>query len=391
MNTPLLSTYEAEKLIFSSLRQLEVESVLLEKAAGRVLAEELTADRPMPAYRRATMDGICFHSRDAKLSHLMIAGQHAAGNAPPQSLAKGYVYEIATGAAVPDDCDSIAPYEYFTCFDDQFIQLNQIPNAGEFIHEIGSDANTGCVLLHKGSLMRPVEIAIAATLGKEMIQVVAQPRIVLITTGDEVVSIGENPLPWQIRGSHAAMIQASINLPIHHRHVADDEAEIEKALDELLGCCDLLLITGGISKGKKDFIRSSIEKKRDAPLFHGVAQKPGKPLAFWAGDPLIFALPGNPLSVLATFHRYVIPTIQRMQGFQKPVMKITMNDSMAASARLTLLQPCLLGADGFYQPISFSNSGNLVACAGVDVMIEIPPAAVDYPAGTSFAYYPFNL
>ena len=379
----LVTPTEATAHIVAAISALPEETVPLTEAIGRVLRMPLIADRPLPPYRRATMDGIAF--RFAATTSVRIAGLHAAGDPPPHPLAGGEAWEIMTGALVPEDCDTLVPYEEVT-IEDGIARISGEIVPGRFIHEVGTDASEGQTLVSAGTVMGPVEIAIAASVGVAELRVSKRPSITLLTTGDEAVPVIDSPQPWQIRRSNGPMLEAMLRglgiADISSHHVVDDEALLGEAVDAAISSSDLILLCGGISKGKRDHVRSVLESRLGAPAFHGVRQRPGKPLAFWSGPPLVFALPGNPVSVLATFVHYVLPALSRMQGTE-PTSKLQLPLSTALDPHptLTWLLPCRINAHGEAVPLPPQNSGDFVSVAGATHLLEIPPGRATLPTG----------
>ena len=388
MHVPLISSEFATDRIFASLPTPLSEVIPLAQAYGRTLAQALLADRDHPAYRRATMDGICFSSHDTVEK---ITGFLAAGQPPPEQWKVGDVFEIMTGASVPAGCDCLVPYESVVIDGEKRVTLLETPLPGRFMHEQGSDIAHSIEAVSAGSLIGAMELAIAASFGYTSLAVYRKPRVALISSGDEVVPIGDTPSPWQIRLSHAEMLRPALTSECDsftHHHVIDDPDSIRALVSEVSPHVDLLIFTGGISKGKKDCIREVIESTHGAPAFHGVAQKPGKPMAFWQGAPLVFALPGNPLSVFATYCRYVAPFLRAWQGADVTPYLTQLAPQPSSHPELTLLLPVKKAANGTVIAMNFSNSGNILACKGAFGVVEVPSAATNFLAA-KYSLYPY--
>ena len=367
------------------LRPLGTEMVALSSALGRTVAAPLTADRAFPPYRRAMMDGIAFSAGSLPAAGpLIVAGLHAAGDPPPGFLPPGQAWEIMTGAVVPDDCDTVVPYE-----DLESGRPKAGFKKGQFIHEAGSDAAAGATLVKAGSTVGPVEIAIAASVGLTEVEVFRRAKVAILSTGDEAVPPGVAPQPWEIRRSNGPMLEAMLvrrgNEVVSHDHAPDDPAICGRQLDEALAKCDVLLICGGISKGKKDFIRGLLEERLGRPAFHGVEQRPGKPLAFWPGPPVVFALPGNPVSVLATFTRHVLPALARLEGREFSPLKVRMSEAPAPLPKFSWLLTVAMDPDGTLLARPPANSGDFISVADSCGIVEVPPAL----APTELSFFPF--
>lgn len=382
---PLVSPADAEALIRAALPSPGGESIELRDAIGRCLAAPIVADRDLPPYARAMMDGIAFSS--ASTPPFAIHGLHAAGDPPPAPLPAGHAWEIMTGACLPDDCDTVVPYEHLSA---DLRTIHEFYQVGQHIHAAGSDARAGEVLVPAGARIGPADIAIAASVGMAKLQVIKRPRIALISSGNEAVAVDAQPEPWQIRRSNGPMLEAILchagMPPVSHHHIPDDPDATRAVFGEVLGHTDLVILCGGISKGKKDHMRPLLEECLGAPAFHGVRQKPGKPLAFWAGPPLVFALPGNPVSVLATFSRYVLPALAVLKGGSIAQRRKPWPDGIDALPQLDWL--LAVDAEGQTRPVS--NSGDFAALAGTCGFLQIPCASTrrSHPA---LAYFPSTL
>ncbi len=363
-------------------------SVALADALGRCLAAPLAADRDFPPYRRAMMDGIAFAAATLPTTGpLIIAGLQAAGDPPPPPLPAGHAWEIMTGALVPADCDTVVPYE-----DLDHGRPRPGFQPGRFIHAAGSDASAGSPLVAAGTPLGPVEIAIAASVGLTRLDVVRHARIAILSTGDEAVPPGRDPLPWQIRRSNGPMLDAMLrrrgNPVVFHDHAPDEPAACGALLDAALRDADLLLVCGGISKGKRDHVRPLLDARLGPPAFHGVAQRPGKPLAFWPGPPVVFALPGNPVSVLATFTRHVLPALARMEGRPATPPRLAMSGLPAPLAEFSWLLTVAPGPDGILQARPPANSGDFISVAGCTGLVELPPAPL-FDRAATVPFHPF--
>ncbi len=381
----LIPPSAADTIVAGSLRRFGTESVPLARAIGRTLASPIHADRDLPPYSRAMMDGIAVAAESIHgATTIPIHGLHAAGDPPPPPLPPGQAWEIMTGACVPADCDTIIPYEEFEWrrrsgaggdgSGPAQVSITGEATPGQFIHPAGSDAKAGDSLVPAGVRIGPAEVAIAASVGLGELEVRARPRITLISTGDEAIPVDATPQPWQIRRSNGPMLEALLR---HHGHVAilhhipDEAGPARRTLHAALDSSDLVVLCGGISKGKRDLIRPLLEERLGAPAFHGVLQRPGKPLAFWPGPPLVFALPGNPVSVLATFTRYMLPTLARLEGREPPQRTLDIPDGIEPLPKLTWLLPL----DRSGKPLPPGNSGDFVSISGTAGFLEIPPAA----------------
>lgn len=380
----LITTIAADAIIAADPAPPASERVPLSAAIGRVLSSPVFADRDLPPYPRAMMDGFAITrdliGTDGKIT---AHGLHAAGDPPPPPLPPGRAWEIMTGACIPADCIAVVPYE--DVGEDRVVNRSIRP--GQFIHAAGSDARAGDLLLAAPAHLGPAEVAIAASVGVTELSVAAKPRIALASTGNEAVPVDARPEPWQIRRSNGPMLDALLrhlgHPPATHHHIPDDGELARPLVRAALADSDLVILCGGISKGKRDLIRPILEETLGPPAFHGVRQRPGKPLAFWPGPPLIFALPGNPVSVLATFTRYVLPTLDRIAGIEP----VTPRRPCPATLHPLPDFNWLVALDASGRPLVPQNSGDFVSIAGVSGFLEVP-ALADGDAPSRF--FPFT-
>ena len=392
----LITPKAAEAITLTHLPELGSEECSLEHAHGRILVGELRADRPLPPYDRVMMDGICFRAADVGSEPcLTLAGVHAAGAPPPEPLPTGHCWEVMTGACLPPDCDTVVPYEHTKRVAHQVTFSLDQSLPGRFIHESGSDHASGDVLVPAERRIDSRIAAVAATVGATALKVMKRPRVTVFTTGDEVVAPSVAPAPHQVRQSNAASLRAALSRLgaeiIHNQHLPDDPDATATAVHTRFDS-DLLLFCGGISRGKYDFVRPVIESLLGPPAFHGVAQRPGKPLAFWNGPPPIFALPGNPMSVQVTFHRYVVPYLQALQRQDLDVRLSALASTMKFEPPFAFFVPVCLHqqeATLLAEPAPLANSGDFASAIASDGFIEFPASKEHFPSGTLLAFRPW--
>ncbi len=371
----LITPQEAEDLILAGAVVLDEESVRLENALGRILREDLFADRSFPPFDRVTMDGVAFRSADFAGKPLILQGIHAAGNPPPPPLEAGHCWQIMTGSIMPTDCDTVVPYEEVTLTETTGeIQCEPVP--GKFIHREGSDSPAGALLIKSGTKIGPAHLGMMASIGAVVVKVSRLPRIKILTTGDELIPIDETPLPHQLRQSNGQTLLSAVQqwgpTDVSWEHLADDLEATTAGIAAALKGADLIILSGGISKGKKDYVRPALESLRGEPIFHGVAQRPGKPLGVWQG---IIALPGNPNSTLTTFHRYVVPLLQKMMSTSpRAVMTLPLAEAVKPHPFLTQFLPARMNNEGKAISLSPQNSGDFVTPLSGTGYLEIPPS-----------------
>lgn len=403
----MISVAEAEHLILDSLAPLPSESCKIDRAHGRFLREPIVADRESPPFNRATMDGIAIRFSDWKEGKRTfgVTGTQAAGQPVMDAPEPGSCIEIMTGAPVPEGLDCVVRYEDVTVgSDDATISEGIELEAGLDIHPQGSDFAAGAVLVESGVRLSGREIAVAASCGKEELEVSSQPKVIVVTTGDELVEIDDEPLPYQIRRTNdralaAALVSAGFD-QVERVHVPDEPQMMRWQLERFLGDADALIFTGGVSKGQFDHLPTLLEELGVPCLFHGVSQKPGKPMWYGIhkrpGDFLhpdderfvpVFALPGNPVSCFICLHRYVLPALRRMSGSCPQAVKHGVLDrEVSFSPPLTWFLPVssVEDDDGIFrvEPRQTNTSGDFASLVGTDGFIELDSGKDDFPAGT---------
>lgn len=390
---PLISIQQAEDFISENIHTLDHESVAMEHACGRFLAAEICADRPIPPYDRAMMDGIAisYQSYTEGNRDFPIAGIQAAGQPASELINPNNCLEIMTGAVVPAGANCVIKIEDVR-IENEIAHLSPAATASlrQHIHPMGSDQAEGSTLVSAHTTLGPAEIAIAASVGQTQLTVARIPKILLITTGDEVIPPAETPLEHQIRRSHATAICSSISSHqlgnVENIHVPDTTEALESCLKSAIGEYDIVLLTGGISMGKYDYVEPVMSALVGAPIFHGIAQRPGKPFAFWSGESTpVFALPGNPASVMACLARYTLPALRKMRGeVWRPNVHPLADDITWNAPFPGLLASRLTKNEVHAKPPR--NSGDYTALAGSQGICELPSTS---PAGTPVPFYPW--
>lgn len=317
----IITVEQAEEIIQSQSKDYGTEKVNYESALGRVLAENLIADRDLPPFNRTTVDGISINFEHYAAGHhsFRVKGIQAAGEIPISISEKDECIEIMTGAAIDSSVDTVIRYEDID-FRDGIATIKDIEvKQGQNIHLKGADKKLGSIVAQTGCIITPALVGLAASIGKTKLLVKKLPRVIIISTGDEMVSPTEIPALYQLRRSNGIMIKAVLDkykVVADIIHLKDDFALIKNELGRSIEEYDVLIITGGVSMGKFDYVPGALEALGVKKLFHKVKQRPGKP--FWFGtsnnQKLIFAFPGNPVSGFMCLHRYVIPWLKKSLG-----------------------------------------------------------------------------
>lgn len=281
-----------------------------------------------------------------------------------------------TGAILPDDCDTIVPYEEVE-ISETHAKITDKISPGSFIHREGSDAKSGDLILKSGLVLGPGHLGIAASIGAVTLKVTRKPVVSILTTGDELIPPDQTPLPHQLRQSNGLTIENALRqwgpAKVTRTHLADDLETTTHGIASALEASDLIILSGGISKGKKDYVRPALESLQGPPLFHGVAQRPGKPLAWWPGAA---ALPGNPNSSLTTFNRYLLPLLQKLTGGPPPKsMTLPLVAPIEKHTALTIMLPANMQTDGKVIGLQPQNSGDFLTPLSGTGFLEIPPGS----------------
>lgn len=394
----MISVKEALDIVLENASLAGVVEVPLRDAVGRTLAEEIVADRDFPPFDRVTMDGIAiaYQSYEDGQRSFEIESIQAAGS-PQQSLRKAsHCIEVMTGAMMPLGADTVIRYEDLKQIQNSYSILTAVkPNKN--IHYKGGDLLIGATLISKGSRIKAIDINALATVGKSKVAVVALPKVAVISSGDELVPISEKPADYQIRRSNIHMLAARLSeyqIKADCFHLADHKEAIKERISELEKEYDVLLLSGGVSKGKYDFIPEVLNELGFEKQFHKVAQRPGKP--FWFGtkdQTTVFAFPGNPVSTLLCFHRYFIPWLNKTQGHNTPSIKVSLTKdhvfkpdlTQFALARISQEQSGLVNAE-----INNGNgSGDIVGPLSNHGFICLPQGRDLYKSGEKFDFIPF--
>lgn len=393
----LLAPHEAERIVLETVPVLPAEDCPLAAAHGRVLRETLRADRDLPPFDRATMDGIAlsFGAWTAGRRELIVEAVQAAGTIRRKlSAPDAACIEIMTGAPLPEGCDLVIPYEEIEIAGG-VARLRDGATAapGRAVHRRGSDALLGAELVATGTRLGAAEIGVAASIGRAVVRVAMRPRIAVVASGDELVEVETTPAPHQIRRSndHAlrALLLAAGAGGVDRFHLRDVETEIETTLRRLIAEYDWLVLTGGVSKGKFDFLPQVLERLKVGKRFHGLAQRPGKP--GWYGltprHTPVFAFPGNPVATLACAVRYALPALRRATGQTEPApRRVRLSAAVDGLPRLAQLVSARLHStdDGGLGalPRPANTSGDFAGLAHSDGFVELPPSTESFPVGT---------
>lgn len=395
----MIQVEEALELFKTHAGQFGTESIPLSEAIGRVLKEDLHTDRDLPPYDRVTMDGIAirhedFHSGQRKFP---IAGIAAAGDPQKEMTQTGTCMEVMTGSIMPLGYDTVIKYEELD-IDNAVAEVTvEKVNKAQNIHFRGLDSKAGEKLTSQNQIISSAEIGIAASIGQSKIKVAKLPSTIVISTGNELVPVDATPLQHQIRKSNVYRISTALEalkVNCQQAHLDDDKALIRQKLEQYLETYDLIILSGGVSKGKFDFIPEVLEELGAEKHFHKVAQRPGKPFWFgsYKGQCHIFAFPGNPVSSFVCMHLYLIDWLGHSLGapLRQP-KKAVLTEEVSFKPDLTYFLEVKISYSDTGQilatPQKGNGSGDLVNLTRADAIIQLPRGREVFSAGGAYEVF----
>ena len=406
------------------------ELVSFEQSLGRILKENILADRDFPPFNRVSMDGIAISYGAFKNGRraFNIEGIQAAGSKQLTLQNSKNCIEVMTGAVLPVNCDVVIPYEQVILKgSDATINLETLIQYKN-IHSKGKDKKQGDLIIKKNELISPAEIGILSTVGKSKVKVACIPKVMIISTGDELVEVDKTPEIYQIRRSNVHTLVALLNnfgIKSDSAHIPDNKATLKSKISIYLNNYDVLLFSGAVSKGKFDFIPEILNELGVEKLFHKVAQRPGKP--FWFGgiatsimseqgvnleekmvserlgqsgaernlndidgsrSTVVFAFPGNPISTFVSCLKYFVSWFQKSMGldFNNRNFAVLSEDVVFKPTMTYFLQVKLENVNGQIIAIPFTGngSGDLASLVETDAFIELPANQTEFKKGTVF-------
>lgn len=391
----MISVNEATQIVLNNLKPLKTEYVPIAEVTGRILQENLTNDRDLPPFDRVTMDGIAIDFLSFKNGQDKFKIENIGAAGSPQITLQDSVncIEIMTGAMLPIHTDTVIRYEDVVISNGLATIQNKAIKQGQNIHYQGSDRKKNTILAESGTRIGPTEIGVAASIGKPELLVSALPKIQIISTGNELVEVHETPLPHQIRASNVHTIKAAIDIwdvEADRLHLPDNKADIKAHLKESIRQYDVLILSGGVSKGKFDFIPDVLNELGVQKLFHRVKQRPGKP--FWFGrttDTFVFALPGNPVSSFMCLNRYFKMWLYHSLRLNpQPIPHIALSASVHFKPDLTYFLPVKLQyspkGDVTAIPMKGNGSGDFANMVDIDGFLELKCGKNIYEAGEAY-------
>lgn len=374
----LVTPGAAFEIIAEVFPQSEIEVVSLGAAAGRMLAEKVFSDRDQPPFNRVMMDGYAFQfsSWEKGIREFVVEGIQAAGDAPSTLKNENGCIEVMTGAVLPNECSVVIQYEK-SVRNETVVQF-QVEEIKHFqnIHAKGFDQKLGDEILSVGTSIGPLEIATLASVGKAKVKVFKKFAVAVVSTGNELVEVHEMPADYEIRSSNLEMLQALLSTHCSRVSVfrlSDDEQETSHFIQHELENFDIVCFSGGVSKGKYDFVAKALEANGVQKHFHGVKQRPGKPFFFGRkNDVMVFAFPGNPISVLHCATRYLLPHLRH-----DSLENVRCISTYKNASDLTIYVPAFLSSNNDGNRIATivrqNGSGDYMGALDANGFIEVHP------------------
>jgi molybdopterin molybdotransferase len=398
----MVTVEEAEKVILEQTRDYGTESIYFENALGRVLAENIYADRDLPPYNRVTMDGVAinYSAVENGIRSFKVIATQAAGDAPFEINHPSECIEIMTGAALPSTTDTVIRYEDLKIENGTASLTTDNIVKGQSIHTKGADIKQNEIAIAANQFITPSHINTIGSVGKINLQVKKLPKVVIISSGDELVEVNEIPGEFQIRKSNNYTIKAVLQqykIQADMVHIPDDAAITREQIERALPRYDVIILCGGISMGKFDYVPAALDELAVRKLFYKVRQRPGKPFWFGKHDDgvLVFAFPGNPVSTFMCLHRYFLLWLEKSLGIDSQKIYAVLEEDHVFNPPLQYFlqvklhfneKGCLMA-----KPIAGNGSGDFANLADTDAFMELPLNRNEFKRGEAFRVWTFTL
>jgi molybdopterin molybdotransferase len=399
-NKIMVTVEEAGSIIMSNNADFGIEEIPFTESTGRVLSEQIFAENDSPPFDRITVDGIAirYDSFSAGIRSFKITGTMAAGDENISITQSGECIEVMTGASLPESTDTIIRYEDVQIENGIATVLVDVIKKGQNIHRRGSDKQQGELVVDTGRIISPAVVAVLASNGVTRVQVKKLPEILIITTGDEIVEADTSPSPYQLRSSNKHVIKTALQkyrIVADSIHLPDDRKIILNQLTRAFDEYDVIVVTGGVSKGKFDFVPDALKECGVKKLFHHVKQRPGKP--FWFGvmeKKPVFAFPGNPVSVFMCMYRYLFPWIEKSLGINTAPVTAVLTEDVSFQPSLQFFLPVKISTaygNVLASPIRTNGSGDFTNLLNADAFMELPLDKNNFTANEVYRIWPFEI
>lgn len=395
----MITVQEAIEKINALARSFGEESIPLEKTLGRVIAEDIYSDRDYPPFNRASMDGIAIRAedfQDRQIRDFEIAGEVFAGSSFEGKISEGSCVKIMTGAPVPEDCDVVVRVEDTIVTGEKVRIITDTVKPRQNIALKGEDIQKGVLFINRGIVISPAEISSLAVVGKNEVKVFRRPSVAIVSTGNEIVHVGEEVSSYQIRDSNAYAIEAFFGkqgIPVSLKKlVRDNQDDLEKALKEALQY-DIVVTSGGVSMGEADFLPNVFDKLGVKRIFHKVQVKPGKPI--WVGEKgnsVVFGLPGNPVSVQVACKIFVEAFLRKSLNRKECLsVKLPISEERKKKTKFDEFFPCTIDSANitFVKAVGFNGSGDITATLGSHGIALHPAESGDLNPGEIVEFFPW--
>ncbi len=386
----MISVKEATKIILNSIQDFGVEEIPFIKSVDRILKEDIKADRDFPPFNRVSMDGIAidFNSFKNGQRSFKIEGIQAAGSKQITLNNSENCIEVMTGAVLPNKANTVIRYEDVT-IENEVATINvDAINDAQNVHNKGKDGKVGDLLIRQNTKISAAEIGVLATVGKSFVKVVKQPKVMIVSTGDELVGVDEIPLEHQIRRSNVFTLVSlleKLNIPSDTAHITDDKPVLKSKIKSFLQEYDVLLFSGAVSKGKFDFLPQVFEELGVEKLFHKITQRPGKPFFYGKTDTCnIFGFPGNPISTFVNCLAYFNPWYYKSVGVEVEEETAILSTDVTFKPNLTYFLQVKLNSvleNLIATPITGNGSGDLASLVKTDAFIQLPDNKTEFKKG----------
>jgi molybdopterin molybdotransferase len=401
MNRTFITYKEALQILEDNKTSFPTISVPINDCGGGFLAEDLIADRDFPPYHRVTMDGIAIRHRTFENgTHTFPIQEVAPAGTAQKTLADvNNCIEVMTGAILPNKTDTVIRYEDLDIKDDLArITIDTITKR-QNVHFKGIDITENTVIKKAGQQISSAEINVAAATGMDKVLIRKMPKVVIISTGDELVDVHEKPLEHQIRRSNVYGIKNTFRewgIPAELKHLPDNKEEIETIIAGFLIDFDMLVITGGVSKGKFDYLPDVLTKLGVVKHFHKIQQRPGKP--FWFGtkgkDTHVFALPGNPVSSFVCLYAYIRFWLQKSLRIEDEPTYAALTEDIIFNPDLVFFTEVKISSDPNgtlnAQPVFGNGSGDFINLVNTDGFLILPQEKKVFKKGEAYPFISYR-
>jgi len=379
---------EALKIVLDSTRFLGSENIDITGTANRILAQDVKSDIDIPPSDRAVMDGYACRRQDLA-NELTIIETIPAGAIPEKAIGPNQCSKIMTGAPVPEGADCVVMVEFTENPTDKTVHFTG-KETQDYIRRRGQDINTGQVVLHKGTLIKPQHIAVLASVGCVSVCVSKRPKVAVIATGDELIEPQFKPSPWQLRNSNSFQLVAQLEsigtVATYYGIATDTIDEIDKMFKKAAAENDVVTISGGVSMGDFDLVPGVLKQNNIELLFEKIALKPGKPTVFGKSEDLYcFGIPGNPVSTFAVFELLIKPFLYKLMGhdYVPPHIDMPLCETIKRkdTERLSWI-PVKITDSGQLKPIEYHGSAHINALSDADGLVSMDIGVTEMPKGT---------